>query len=379
MITMRNIHITELPTDRTYVQFSKEFHQKFFNVIKKGRFEEINYKFFGCKLNYNTFKQWRQRKNFLPLWYVLKHQEIFVKNMPLTIVEKNIIAYKGPSSSTIIKFPNFPLQEDKRMIKILAHLIGDGSVSGAFGTALPKGKSHSEYRNFSNYLLDSFVQDIQIFGQFDVSINYKHGHVIVPNLIGYILKHLYQIKFDTFNSRLPASLFNSEPELAAAFIRAFADDEAHVYDSSIEFYSANKELLKDISYLIRQKFPVFDISNIKKNSLGGKNPKYSFSVLKDSLESFRNLIGFDCPNKKERLRYSIERRKLYQTFRINKNVPFLINKMLHKEPKVAYEIAKELMISHRHALRVLNKLEKEGEVRKLTKTTHGAWLWDSKP
>jgi hypothetical protein len=312
------------------------------------------------------------------LWYILQINQNFKKLFPLTEIEKNIISYKGPSTSKIFSNPIFPLKEDTRMLKVLAHMLGDGHVSGAFGTKLVKGKSHSEYRNFSTSLLDSFAKDLGIFGKIKLSIDYQHGHVIVPNLVGYLLTKFYKIQFDTFNSRIPKQIFSLNKNLIAAFIRAFADDEAHVYDSSIEFYSANLLLIKDLHQLILKAFPKFSLSSIKTNSSSKKNPKYSFLILKDSLEDYMKYIGFDCPKKINRINYSIKRRKIYQKYRINKNCSKLLLNHLKLKSNIPYALAERLMISHHYTLKLLRNLEKENKVQKKKKTTHGAWVWEIK-
>ena len=381
---LRKIHIGDLPKDRIFILLNKRFHNYFFSVISKQGFSGFNEKVFDNLLNHSTFKQWKRREikvkervkvRFLPLWFLIKVSENFPNEFSTRILENNIIAYKGPSSSKIIINPKFPLIEDKRMLKILAHLIGDGYVSGAFGTNLSKGKSHSEYRNFSSILLESFRSDLSVFGEIDLQVNYEHGHVVVPNSIGYILQHFYKIKFDTFNSRLPKSLFRLDKDLIASFIRAFADDEAHVYDSSIEFYSANKNLLEDIKEIIKLTFPSFSLSSVKINSSNMINPKFSFSILSNSFEVYFNVIGFDCPKKIDRMKYSIERRVFYKKYRVNKDNKSLIIKLLKGKSLTSYVIARKLFISHSHSIKVLRSLKKEGLVEDYMKTTHGAFLW----
>ena len=114
---------------------------------------------------------------------------------------------------------------------------------------LPKGKANSNYGNFNHFLLDQFERDLQVFGDWNVHKSYNQNRVIIPNSIGYIIEHIYGVKTSTFESSLPKSLFNLPKQLIGQFLRAFIDDEGHVYDSSIEYFSANKKLLQYILIL----------------------------------------------------------------------------------------------------------------------------------
>lgn len=349
---MKKFHINEFPADRIFVYLDDKFHKKLFDKIGEYKFNEFNNNFFEGRLKYPTFKQWKRKKtkvkkHFIPLWFILKLSKLFPE-FTTDEIEKNIIAYKGPSSSAIITKPNLPLKEDKRLMRILAHLIGDGSVGGGFGSKLPKGKQHSEYRNFATKLLDSFEGDLKVFGDVPISKDYKHGHVIIPNVIGYILRHFYKIEFDTFNSRVPKRLFDLPKEFIAHFIRAFGDDEAHVFDSNIEFYSANVVLIKDILNLINNKFPEISISTIRANKKAGKNVKYSFCVYNGSLKDYFELINFDHEQKREDLSFNINRIKNFNPSMApkTKGNKEKALKLQREEGLTAKQISRRLCIRH---------------------------------
>ena len=373
MDQLRKFHITNLPSDRLYVLLKLEFHQELFEFIKNYKFKEFNSSFFNNKLNWSTFKRWRSQRTFMPLWFLIKVCDKFSRKFPQDKIEQNIKAYKGPSASTVINNPKFPLLEDHRMLKIVGHFLGDGHVGGAFGTNLPKGGNRSEYRNFSLDLLENFCNDLSVFGEISTKIDYNHGHVIVPNAVGYLLKHIYKINFDTFSSRIPEIFYNLNQTLVAAFLRAFADDEAHVYDSCIEFYSGNKKLLKDIEKLIKLKFD-FKLSKMRINTSCGRNPKYSFSILSDSLEDYHKLIGFDCSKKNKDLTFAIKRGENWKNNKRFRNLSNPILQLLEEE-LTAKEISRKLFVSHVHSLNKLNQLEKENLVYRERKTLHGAWIW----
>lgn len=373
----RVFHINEFPTDRIYVLLDGKFHKNFFAFLNVSySFKELN-KLLDHKLNYNTFKHWRQRYSksnnkiyFIPLWFFVRSSELF-QEYSIAEFERNIIAFKGPSSSSAIWNPTLPLIEDSRLLKVLAHILGDGHAGGGFGTKLPKGKTHSEYRNFNGALLDSFSKDVQCFGRVSLNVDYTHGHVIFPNSISYILEHIYKIKFDTFNSKLPNDIYSLDNIVIAGFIRAFADDEGHVYDNCIEIYSANKHLLFDIYKLINLKFSAFNLSKFKINNSAGKNPKYYFSI--KSMKLYYYLIGFDHDGKLDDLKFNIDRKKPI-TGPIGKSRSMILRYLTNKN-LTAKEISRKLGIAHSGALWHLNRLKDEGKVRIINKAKYDANFW----
>src|SRR3989344_5186933 len=207
---MRKFHINKFPQDRIYILLDEKFHKKLFWFIKRNfRFKEFNKIYFRNKLNWNNYKQWKRRLaksnkthkvRFIPLWFIVNMSKNFKDNFPIPEIENHIIALHGPSSSSVIWKPNLPLIEERRLLKILAHLIGDGHVGGGFGTKLPRGKSSSQYRNFDRGLLDQFSKDLQVFGKVKTTINYERGELFIPNSLGYIIEHIYKVNTDTFNS-----------------------------------------------------------------------------------------------------------------------------------------------------------------------------------
>ncbi len=379
MVDYRNFHANEFPTDRIYILLDEKFHNHVFNKLKRTySFTQLNH-LCNSKLNQSTLKRWRLNKfkfhdktkiRFIPLWFIIKISEI-LKEYPIGLLERNIIAYKGPSSSSVIWNPRLPLQEDSRLLKILAHILGDGHAGGGFGSKLPKGKTHSEYRNFNKNLLETFFRDIQCFGDVPAHINYNHGSVIFPNSISYILKHIYKINFDSFSSRLPKDLNLLDNKLISYFIRAFADDEGHVYDNSIEIYSANRYLLFEIYKILKLKFPEFNLSKFKINSSSGRNPKYYFSI--KNMKLYHDLIGFDHDGKAEDLRFNINREKPI-TGPIGKSRSMILG-YLKYNVLTAKEISRNLHIAHSGALWHLNRLKDDGKVRIINKSKYNANLW----
>lgn len=363
--------ILDFPEDRVFVLLSLQYHKYFWKNVSRISFNELNNRFFEGNLNYNTFKPWRRtfvRKNgiptlrFMPLWFVIKIAPEF--GMDINELEQNIIALKGPSVSTILWYPKLPIPEDERLLRIVAHMLGDGCIQGAFGSGLPKGRARSEYRNFDISLLDKFQEDMKLFGTARLKRCDLHGHIIIPNLIGYLLKSFYGVDFGCFKSKVPDRVFSLNKKLVCSFIRAFADDEGHVYDSSIEIYSCNKRLLSGVLKLINLHCPNIETSKMQVNP-SGVNPKFSFNVRANSLSQFSKLVGFDSTIKSKELSYNIWRRKRNNNFRKNKKEDVL--DILKEGPNTAKRISRRMCISHGVALDHLNNLKNQGKVRIISK------------
>src|SRR5437867_2464641 len=105
----RQFHLDSFPENRIWLKFNEKFHNFFFNLF---RFSEIRY--LDARINYSTFKQWKNRKHAIPLWFILKIKEEY--DLDIKGIEKNLLMYKGPSTSTPILNPNLPLTEDERLV-----------------------------------------------------------------------------------------------------------------------------------------------------------------------------------------------------------------------------------------------------------------------
>ena len=83
------------------------------------------------------------------------------------------------------------MKEDEKLIRILFHLLGDG-YGGKYGLAKPF------YRNYTKELLDEFEEDLRVFGE--VPHIRRETIVEIPSIIGYILKYIYKINFESHSS-----------------------------------------------------------------------------------------------------------------------------------------------------------------------------------
>lgn len=368
MRMLRKFHLDSFPDNRIWIKFNADFRKTFF---REFRFKEVNELFKG-DLRYSSFKQWEKGNCSIPLWFVLKvskHLEI-----PIAELEKKIMLYQGPSTSTPILNPKLPLVEDGRLVRIITHILCDGWVSGAAGTNLPKGKGPSGYRNFNRTLIDKFEEDLSVFGEFKLDKDYKHGHILFPNVIQYILEKIYKIKFGTFQGRLPKGFWYLSKHLIKEVIMAFGDDEGHVYDHNIDFYSMNKLLVGDLRNLFNYKFPGIKVSKIKTNLHSAKNPKYSISVLSGSFPIFKKEIGFYHPLKMKDLEFNVERMSMKQS-RIKGLTKGRILDLLKENKLSAKELSRKTNVCHAQTLWHLNNLKEEGKIKIIDKGKFNTNLW----
>lgn len=382
---MRLIHLTDLPTELVFVYFEEGFRRRFLEVGREvfGTFEKMAE--FVEYTGPGITESFRIKNRFTKLSTILKLADFFYKKgykeFDMNRVEKKIVAYRGIGSSLIIRNPNFPLHEDRRMIRTVFHLLGDGCAGGY-------GKARPYYRNFTPELLDEFEKDLQVFG--GVPFIRRETRVEIPSVVGYILEHIYRIDFGTHKSFIPPVIFSLPKRLIAQGIKAFADDEANMDDSRIRFFSSNKRLLSGVRDLIMEKFPELSgpgkIGKIKKSetSLKGKKfVKYKFPIFSSGLESYHELIGFTHPRKSKSLERFIERRERGWLRRKNGITKLLVIQSLKDRNRTVKEISGEVkttMHTVRGHLRGsecngIPSLRKRGLVENVGLTSTRAKIW----
>lgn len=342
---MRLFHLKDLPANLVFIYLEDELRKQFLETARQAFGGSKKLGAFVGYTDAGIIETFRVKNRFTKLSTIIKLANFLsqrgFRGFSLNEVEKKVVAYRGIGTSLIIKNPNFPLKEDKRMIRIFFHLLGDG-YGGKYGVAKPF------YRNYTKELLDEFEEDIRVFGK--VPHIKRETIVEIPSVTGYILGHIYKINFESHKSFIPPVIFRLPGKLVAQGIKAFADDEASIDDCRIRFYSSNKRLLSGIKKLIIKKFSEM------KDKIGGitesetylnrkKFIEYSFPILSGGLEYYYHLIGFSHPEKKDCLERIIER-KQRKWNRRNKNITkLLILRNLEDKNRTVKEISKEVGIT----------------------------------
>ena len=309
----REFHIWDLPQDKIFIDVQDTFRKKLIEQAKQkfGRVKNIA-NFLGVRKNNiwlwkNGVSEWKGKisRRYVPLDYFLKIcDSVNNRDLSKEMLEKNVISFRGKGNGKTIK-TIFPWKEDERIIRILFHIIGDGYGS-CYGKKNDKGKftGNSYYRNTRIELREEFRNDLSFFGEVPVRLNIDM--LCFPKIIPQILKNLYGIEFDTYNSRVPNILYNLPKELVAQGIKAYADDEGSFDDCRVKFTSFNRNLLEGIINLIKVKFPEIkeNISEIAecKTILNNKHYiGYRFSILSKGLNFYYNYINFAHSKKKKLL------------------------------------------------------------------------------
>ncbi len=221
-------------------------------------------------------------------------------------IEKKVLMYRMQAGNPINN-PKFPIKESPQLTRLLFHLLGDGYAG--------KKGENAGYRNTCKELLEEFKEDLKIFG--DVPLYEQEYSVKFPRILAKIIEDFYCVDCGCYNSNISRNILRISKENLCFGIRAFTDDEGCVYPYIIRITSANLNLLSGIK-------DILDFLKIKNNEIKfqfnskSKYGKVYYLDVRD-LETYRRLIGFTSPKKKELLdNYvkrikSIRRKKLLKT------------------------------------------------------------------
>jgi len=290
------IGIEDLPMQSIYLRLDSEYLHKLsieLNEIYGSKRKAA----ISLGINWTTFRDWFTQRYFMPLWFAIKcHEEL---NIPIDMLEKNIIEYKGDGTSHLIKRPILPIKKNPELFNIVGHFVGDGFITS----------KNVGYVNINEGLLK--LMEVRIKNTFgEMKILYSNSLVgvptiIFPRVIGKIIKHIFDMDFRCRKTRIPEIIFSSTKEEKSAFIRALFDDDGSIRMSrnEITLYSANYYLLKDVQKLLSD-------LNIKSNvrQMSKKREYYVLYVIADSVFAFSKIIGFEHKEKKVKLERLVAKR-----------------------------------------------------------------------
>ncbi|MBI2667434.1 hypothetical protein HYX17_01540 [Candidatus Woesearchaeota archaeon] len=355
----REFHIWNLP-NLVRVSFEENIRKEIFNNIlqsTKTIKELANLIQNGTdnKISYETIRGYRDGEYFIPLWFLNKVVNLFFDKEYYRKIEKKVIAFRGPRGDLIYN-PNFPWKEDKRIIRIVFRLIGDGHGGGE----VSEGRVPL-YSNSCNELIEQFINDLNFFGKVRIRryksrYGKKCNHIEFPKVIGHILKYLYNIDFRGKYARLSNQIYSLPKDIIIEGIKVFGDDEGSMKGTEIHFYSANKELLQDFINLFNIKFPEFKtITDVRLNSIkDDKFKTYYIAILSNDLEKYSKLIGFYHPVKQRKLIHQLNCKNKIKNNRWNYNTKVMILKTLMRCPKTSYQISENVLINHRTVNKHIN-------------------------
>lgn len=373
--SLRKFHIDGLPRKELYFLLDASFRKKFFErlYLLIGGSTVLGRK---LSVNNETIRRWKVGKRAMPNWALLDLNNL-LKNKGFSIkeIEGNIVAYRGESSKKPIIKPKLPIVEDKRLIRIVTHLLCDGYDGG---------KRHLPvYNNTEKVLIDLFINDLTVFGDVPYRIrehdnNWKSNRrlyrVEFPRIFTHILRHIYKINFKGEKGRLPKPFFSLPNVLSRYCIQACADDESYVSDTKIHLGLKNYNLVKDFREL------VINILDLKQGDTTLVKPTmtegiYYFELNRSGINKYFKIINFNHP-KKKKLLHSIVKRSTTLGNKYPKGVAKeKILEILKNKPSTRRELSLKLGIKSKNIYFHLENLKKTNNVTVSGTGHYGAEIW----
>jgi DNA-binding transcriptional ArsR family regulator len=355
------LHLKDFPPD-TYFRLKDEFRKEFMQkcVLAVGGTCKDLARYLGVP--YYTFQHWKTGNDAIPLAILLKLASL-LKDWDAFSLEKNVIMYKSRVGKWITN-PNLPLIFDERAVLILVHLIADGTA--------PDGEM-PKYCNTNSQLLNETKRCLLMFGDVPVKERKSDGCKIIPipTIVVRLLRRVFgEVKFGSYEARLPKLLWSAQPIAAAAAVRAFADDEATVQNRGIRFYSANKALLNDIRSLLIDKFSTKVMLNgIPESAISlivrfrGQSI-FCFRISSKGLSPYQKLIGFTHDRKTSELTFWVNKISISNWHnRPRGETRRKILRELQKGPKTVKELSKAVRLKEKVVCSAfLYKLREKGLV-----------------
>ncbi len=373
-------HLSDLPHDLIYVRFNKEFWSFLRNKFRKhlsllsisGLVEHISLR------KKNLFSDDVPFILLEKLDYLLELLEKKgVTRIMASEMEKHIVGIKGYGASGILLNPNFPIIEDKNLVRLVVQLIGDGY--------LPELKGSTKVPSYSNseaILRLQFLQCLkQVFG--DISHCSRHyvgktkksrSYVAFSKFLGYIIRYWYpDAKFDHLNGSLPSLFFELPIELKAEMVRAFGDDDGHVGAHCIRFTSGGATILEQIRKLIVELMELtlpFEECRSLEKSLGAVKPFRSWFILdvyRPLFSWYARHIGFTHPERAERLQFQLECDNVWEERKLDGfDLDFLVLVGLREVGSVA-DVARRFLLREDFVFKVVQRLRKLGWIERVEK------------
>jgi intein/homing endonuclease len=305
------IHLWDLPDRKTYLLIKEHLRRELFNRGYSMLRNKTNLdKFLGLHRVHR--KLYENGKYFCPLWVIKKILSVLddeERYKLMACIEKNIEElrknYGGRAKS--IKNPKFPISFSYVLSRIAGHLVGDGGISRNMIV---------HYTNKLKDLTDQFKSDItDAFGEVDIYEYNDDGitQVSAPSIVGLILTAFFGRQSKGYK-HVPEIVLNSDKFSKILFLRAVFDDEGSVNlsEKEIELQMTSKPILEKIKELLSE-FGIRTGKISKRKKVENQRRVYRFDITgRRDLEMFNKKIGFDHPEKKQKLQDSLESYQRYQ-------------------------------------------------------------------
>lgn len=359
----REFHIWDFPTERVRVLFKN--HQRFLN-------ETITY--FGSRKKLAGFLSvspqmvysWKKHNLFIPLLYIRKIVKF--RSLDWNLIEKEVLAYKGPNLSLVVKNPKLPIKESPALFEIIAHLIADGSVNK---NRIPM------YINSNKNLIDNFDKLIgNVFGDIDAKLYQREDgcyNYTTSKIVADLLYHFYpNIDFDSLTARFPPHTLQLPKEYPIAIIRAITDDEGSIRDGSIAIKMKNKILVDRIKEMMMYLFGKNSVYDVMLSDLGMRE----VHVRSGYLSVFQKKIRLVHPQKQHDLAQALRRieyrKKRHRGSRWESKMNIL--RLLSIKNYTIKGLSERLLIRNSNLYYYIRDLQEEKFVRK-TESVHNPYFY----
>ena len=359
---MRRFYLKDFPENAVRVSLKKQksFLENFVN--RSGSLTRAS-KFLG--VDATNLIAWRNGL-FIPLWAFKKISSF--SGLKWNVAEKIVISYKGVGVSEPITEPILPVRESPELFGLIAHLIGDGSVSRE-GVPQYINSQKASIENLKNILRRTFgeVQGKVYFRRVGKTYFYRFSRTI-PLL----LRHFYgSINFDSEKALLPERIFKLPEEFACEVIRAFVDDEGSIRDTRIVIALKNKELIFQLNRLLTKLLG----ENSTRITYRGEN-YWVVTIRAGVLPKLSEKIRLKHPHKSDALAHAVNKLQVQRRGKHDGiwETKMRILELLKDGGKETKEIANKLFIQTSNISTQLNRLAAMGLAKRVRKRKF-AFVW----
>lgn len=388
----RVFHLTEFLRRNIYVQLNSIFGKTFFSKI----LDTISLKELAEKLEVETaflaryavnYRENLSKPIFIDLDILLQLFSIYNTIEGdldvLPVLEKNVSAIRGYGRSGILRNPRLPIRESNHLVRLIVHMIGDGSLTEEYGTS-----KCPQYSNRNAFLRNQFLYTIsEVFGDVSNCIrcyidrsNESRSYIAFSKWIGYLLRYWYpDARFDEVSGSLPSAFFTLPLELKAEIVRTFGDDDGHVGAHGIRFTSGGATILEQMRELIVELMEVTlapDECAQLMVSVGEVKAVRSYFILdvyRPMYAWYAEYIGFTHPDRAERLRFQLECDRVWVERGLDGfDLDFLTLMELRAGGSVE-EIARRFMVREDFVFKVVQRLREWKWIRRVEKRQYTTW------
>ncbi len=377
--------VDELPNSLVYVNISQEFSSHIFSRLLNS----LSLDYISSYLNLwsGTVYEWVKYRGryenppFIRLDYLKRIFELLSKECKVAIalkdLQKNIIAIKGYGRGGILRDPKLPFRENKALIRLVVHLIGDGYLPKRVGSArTPSYTNGNEFlrKQFHKILGNVFGDISECSRSYEDKSGKSRSYIAFSKWIGYVIRHWYpDAEFDELSGRLPKAFFELPFALKAEVVRTFGDDDGHVGAHSIRFTSGGATILEQMRRLIVELMGSTVTSEECKvllKSVGAVKPFRSWFIL----DVYRPLflwyakhIGFTHPERAERLEFQLACDEVWSERELDGfDLDFLTLVELREVGAVA-DVARQFLVREDFLFKVFQRLRKLGWIERVEK------------